>query len=72
MKGVIIFMIYPQLSELIEKSGSRYGLVIATAKRARQISSGADPLVNCKSNKAVTIAINEIANGVLDIESECN
>ena len=60
-------MIYPQLTDLVEKSGSRYSLVIATAKRARQISAGAMPLVSCKSNKSVTIAINEIADGALDI-----
>ena len=60
-------MIYPQLTELVKKTGSRYGLVIAAAKRARQISSGSEPLVKCKSNKSVTIAINEIMQDALDI-----
>ena len=31
-------MIYPPITNLIEKTNSRYSLVIATAKRAREIS----------------------------------
>ena len=31
-------MIYPPITNLIEKASSRYSLVIATAKRAREIS----------------------------------
>ena len=31
-------MIYPTLSELVEKTGNRYKLVIVVAKRARQIA----------------------------------
>lgn len=54
-------MIYPSIKELMEKVDSRYTLVIATAKRARQISEGMPPLVKSSSEKAVTIAINEIA-----------
>ena len=33
-------MIYPPISELVKKTGSRYALVIETAKRARQIVEG--------------------------------
>ncbi len=56
-------MIYPPLSALASKASSRYSLVIAAAKRARQIADGAEPLVDCGSKKPVTIAINEIAEG---------
>lgn len=60
-------MIYPRLSDLIEKAGSRYSLVIATAKRARELSAGESPLVSCDSSKPVSIAINEINSGVVEI-----
>lgn len=32
-------MIYPPINELVEKTGNKYELVIATAKRAREIAS---------------------------------
>lgn len=53
-------MIYPPLSSLLDKVDSRYTLVVATAKRARQISDGAHKLTKCGSEKPVTIALNEI------------
>ena len=56
-------MIYPPITELVKKTGSRYTLVIETAKRARQLSQGAIPLTNVNSNKDVTIAVNEIYEG---------
>ena len=56
-------MIYPPITELVKKIGSRYTLVIETAKRARQLSQGAIPLTNVNSNKDVTIAVNEIYEG---------
>ena len=55
-------MIYPPITELVEKTGSRYTLVIETAKRARQLAQGAEPLVSVDSNKEVTQAVNEIYN----------
>lgn len=53
-------MIEPSISELLEKVDSRYTLVVAAAKRAREITDGANILVSCNSDKPVTIAINEI------------
>lgn len=53
-------MIYPPLSSLLSKVDSRYTLVVATAKRARQLSDGAHKLTRCVSEKPVTIALNEI------------
>ncbi len=53
-------MIYPPIAKLVEKTGSRYTLVIEAAKRARQISEGASPLCQSDSNKEVSIATNEI------------
>ena len=56
-------MIYPPIAELVEKTGSRYTLVIETARRARQLAQGAPALSNADSNKPVSIAINEIYDG---------
>ena len=41
---------------------SRYSIVMATSKRARQIVSGAEPQVNPNGKKALSIAIEELAN----------
>lgn len=53
-------MIYPPLSNLLRKVDSRYTLVVATAKRARQLMDGAHKLTKCASEKPVTVALNEI------------
>ena len=53
-------MIEPPISALLEKVDSRYTLCILAGKRARQLTSGAQKLTKCNSQKAVTIAINEI------------
>lgn len=53
-------MIYPSLDHLLKKVDSKYTLVVLTARRAREIVAGDHPLVPSKSNKAVTIALEEI------------
>ena len=35
-------MVKPSVSELLKKADNRYELVIATARRARQIAAGAE------------------------------
>jgi len=39
-------MIEPSINSLLEKVDSRYTLVVATAKRARQLTDGANKLTN--------------------------
>lgn len=53
-------MIDPPISSLMEKVDSRYTLCILAGKRARQLTNGANKLTKCNSQKAVTIATNEI------------
>ena len=61
-------MVKPSVTELLTKTSNRYELVIATSKRARQISSGAQVKTKVKEESAVTLAANEIAEGkVADI-----
>ncbi len=58
-------MLYPPMSELLEKIDSRYLLVNVVARRARQISIEADKRHEQLMDKPVTLAIKEVANGEL-------
>ncbi len=50
---------------------SRYSIVLATAKRARQLIDHADPLVSVNDGeKPLSIAIDEMNNGKLKILGE--
>ena len=53
-------LVEPSITDLLEKVDSRYTLVIETAKRARQIVEGDEPLVECESKNPVTIASYEV------------
>ena len=66
-------MIHPSYTELMEvvneqniEDGeqpvvkSRYSIVMATAKRARQIIAGDEPLVNGDGKKPLSIAVEEL------------
>lgn len=53
-------MLKPSINELLAIAGSRYSLVIAASKRARQIIDGSEPLTTTSSNKPVSIATQEI------------
>jgi len=61
-------MIYPTLSSLMEKINSKYTLVVAVSKRARQLVDGQPKLTKVESNKPVTIAINEINENKITYE----
>lgn len=80
-------MLHPSYSDLMNvvNSGaedaehpvvnSRYSIVIATSKRARQIISGDTPLVNAASKdgkikKALSVAVEELNSGNVKILSE--
>ena len=76
-------MLHPSYSDLIEVANSgveegdqpvvnsRYSIVIATAKRARQIIAGADPLVaDAAGKKALSIAVEELYTGQVKILGE--
>lgn len=60
-------IVEPSVQELLTKSNNRYELVIATSKRARQISNGAKVKTKVKEESAVTLAANEIAEGKVEI-----
>lgn len=66
---------YTDLLEVINKDGddnsvvaSRYSIVIAASKRARQLVDDAEPLVPVnRDNKPVSIAVNELYAGKIKI-----
>ena len=46
---------------------SRYSIVMATSKRARQIIAGEDSLVDGKDRKALSLAVEELNQGKIKI-----
>ena len=60
-------MIYPSADKL-ENWGSKYAMVVLAAKRAKQIKSGAPPLIPTNSKNPITVALEEIAAGKIKCE----
>ena len=58
-------MLYPPMSELLEHVDSRYLLVNLVARRARQIALESEEFNEPLTDKPVTLAIREVANGEL-------
>lgn len=61
-------MINPSLDILVSKVDSKYTLVVLAAKRAREIMDGEASFVDSKSNKPVTIALEEVAQDKISFE----
>ncbi len=61
-------MINPSIDILVTKVDSKYTLVVLAAKRAREIMDGSVSEVDSKSNKQVTIALEEIAQDKITYE----
>ncbi len=60
-------MVKPTVPELLEKVQNRYILVLATAKRARQIAAGDKMLVKTDDVAPVSIAADEIEEGKVEV-----
>ena len=58
-------MLYPPVADLLKNVESRYLLVNVVAQRARQIASEAETLQEELTEKPVTLAIQEVADGKL-------
>ena len=61
-------IVKPTVNELLEHAENRFALVIATSRRARQISNGEDKLTDVNEASTVTIAANEINEGKVTID----
>ena len=58
---------YPAINDLIAKADNKYQWVLATAKRAREIIDGDEPLVKIQIDNPVSIATAEIAEDKVKI-----
>ena len=74
-------MLHPSYAELMQVVNenaegdtpvvnSRYSIVMATARRARQLIDGSEPLVAVKMDKALSVAIDELNRGKIQIITE--
>jgi DNA-directed RNA polymerase subunit omega len=57
------------VEDCLEHVDNRFDLVLLAARRARQISQGADPLVPAENDKPTVIALREIAENLITINS---
>jgi len=53
------------VEDCLENVDNRYDLLILAARRARQLTFGADPLVKEDKDKPTVIALREIAEGLV-------
>ena len=58
-------MLYPPVADLLKNVDSRYLLVNVVAQRARQIAEEAEEFQEELTEKPVTLAIREVADGKL-------
>lgn len=77
-------MIHPSYSELMQAVNtnqseeaddtpvvnSRYSIVLATSKRARQLIAGKEPFVKSRGKKPLSIAVEELYKGKVKILPE--
>ena len=61
-------LLYPAIKDLLNEVPSRYMLVNLVANRARKLSSEAEVSGEPLEEKAVSLAIHEVASGALKIE----
>ena len=81
LKGVMR-MLHPSYADLMQVLNSdvepgeqpvvnsRYSVVLATAKRARQIIDGSEPLVKASCNKPLSIAVEELYGSKVKIVND--
>ncbi len=59
---------YPSIDEMMNKVDSKYSLVVAASKRARQLREGEKTeLKNPRSHKFVGVALEEIYNDMIRV-----
>ncbi len=63
-------MLRPAMKDLLDQIPSRYQLVNVVAHRARQIASQAEDEGYPLDEKPVTLALNEVAAGKLELTEE--
>jgi len=77
-EGVFIMMLHPSYVDMMDAVNSdapegeeivqsRYSIVMASAKRARQIVAGDEPMIDTPDEKPLTVAVNELYEGQVHI-----
>jgi DNA-directed RNA polymerase subunit omega len=62
-------MLYPSIDDLVLKVGSKYTLVVASSKRARDLREGQQSeMMAPKSKKFVGVALEEIYHDYIQVE----
>ena len=72
---MIVMMLYPAMNKLNAYIPNRYMLVNVVARRARQLAADAERTGERLSEKPVTLALHEVADGKIDahtINTEIN
>lgn len=54
------------VEDCLDNLENRFELVLVSARRARQIANGRDPLVDPENDKPTVIALREISEGLID------
>ena len=54
------------VEDCLDKVDNRFQLVLVAAKRARQLSLGAEPMVSWDNDKPTVVALREIAENKVD------
>ncbi len=62
-------MLYPAMNKMTEYVPNRYMMVNVVARRARQIASEAEAQGEKLTEKPVTLAIHEVADGKFDAKT---
>jgi DNA-directed RNA polymerase subunit omega len=57
------------VEDCLEHVDNRFDLVLLAARRARQIAQGAEPLVPAENDKPTVIALREIAENLITINT---
>jgi DNA-directed RNA polymerase subunit omega len=63
-------MSYVPIQDLLAKTNSIYKLVVLASKRAVELNAGAPRLVEADGEKISSIALEEIAQGKVKLETE--
>jgi len=64
-------MLYPSIDKMLGIVGSKYSLVVAASRRARQLREGSkSDLDHPRSHKQVGIALEEIYGGYVKLKPE--
>lgn len=60
----------PPIDKIIEKSGSKYALVIALSKRARNLEAKEQEMLEETKQKSISVAATEFAEGKIEIKRD--